>query len=243
MPRLIRPGAARASGEPPHQARGRRAHSRRQRPGAERVHRQLLWRGFRLGSPRFFPAKKKHPVARSHRLEGCFKARAAKAASRVVLTAALTPSAASAARSPPLLPRTHDARVLGGRGVGSARVGHSPRAARWGRPARPLQRRQRLVPADPTPPPPPSRGQIIAQVEECALPSVSGWQAGLERHARARSGPRAAILDCERRTLPPGARRRPYTAAAALPGPDNSPSRRVRPALGIWVAGGTREAH
>ena len=29
----------------PHLARGRRAHSRRQRPGAERAHRQLLWRG------------------------------------------------------------------------------------------------------------------------------------------------------------------------------------------------------
>ena len=36
------------------------------------------------------------------------------------------------------------------------------------------------------PPRPPSRWQIIAQVEECAPPSVSGWQAGLERHAGAR---------------------------------------------------------
>ena len=45
VPRPIRPGAARASGGLPHQARGRRAHSRRQRPGAERAHRQLLWRG------------------------------------------------------------------------------------------------------------------------------------------------------------------------------------------------------
>ena len=42
-----------------------------------------------------------------------------------------------------------------------------------------------------------SRGQIIAQVEECAQLSVSGWQAGLERHARARPGARAAILDRE----------------------------------------------
>ena len=42
--------------------------------------------------------------------------------------------------------------------------------------------------------------------------------------------------------MQPGARRRPYTAAAALPVADKSSSRRVRPALGIWVAGGTREA-
>ena len=55
----------------------------------------------------------------------------------------------------------------------------------------------RELAAAPTPPPPPSRGQIIAQVEECALPSVSGWQSGLERHAGARPGARAAILDCE----------------------------------------------
>ena len=41
----------------------------------------------------------------------------------------------------------------------------------------------RELAAAPTPPPPPSRGQIIAQVEECAQLSVSGWQAGLERHA------------------------------------------------------------
>ena len=33
-----------------------------------------------------------------------------------------------------------------------------------------------------------------------------------------------------------------YTAAAALPVADNSSSRRVRPALGIWAAGGTRVA-
>ena len=38
----------------------------------------------------------------------------------------------------------------------------------------PLLRRRR---------PPEARGQIIAQVEECAQLSVSGWQAGLERHA------------------------------------------------------------
>ena len=37
--------------------------------------------------------------------------------------------------------------------------------------------------------------------------------------------------------MQPGARRRPYTAAAALPVADNSPSRRVRPTLGIWAAG------
>ena len=37
VPRPIRPGAARASGGLPHLARGRRAHSRRQRPGAERA--------------------------------------------------------------------------------------------------------------------------------------------------------------------------------------------------------------
>ena len=55
----------------------------------------------------------------------------------------------------------------------------------------------RELAADPTPPPPPSRGQIIAQVEECALLSVSGWQAGLERHACARMGARAAILNYE----------------------------------------------
>ena len=42
--------------------------------------------------------------------------------------------------------------------------------------------------------------------------------------------------------MQPGARRRPYIAAAALPVADNSSSRSVRPALGIWVAGGTREA-
>ena len=42
-----------------------------------------------------------------------------------------------------------------------------------------------------------SRWQIIAQVEECAPPSVSGRQAGLEWHAGARMGARAAILDCE----------------------------------------------
>ena len=55
----------------------------------------------------------------------------------------------------------------------------------------------RELAAAPTPPPPPSRGQIIAQVEECAPPSVSGWQAGLERRAGARLGARVAILDCE----------------------------------------------
>ena len=53
----------------------------------------------------------------------------------------------------------------------------------------------RELAAAPTPPRPPSRGQIIAQVEECAQLSVSGWQAGLERHAGARLGARAAILD------------------------------------------------
>ena len=55
----------------------------------------------------------------------------------------------------------------------------------------------RELAAAPTPPRPPSRWQIIAQVEACAPPSVSGWQAGLERHAGARMGARAAILDCE----------------------------------------------
>ena len=65
--------------------------------------------------------------------------------------------------------------------------------------------------------PPPSRGQIIAQVEECALPSVSGWQAGLERHARARPGARAAILDCEASIC--------HRELAAAPTPPPPPSR------------------
>ena len=55
----------------------------------------------------------------------------------------------------------------------------------------------RELAAAPTPPRPPSRWQITAQVEACAPPSVSGWQAGLERHACARMGARAAILDYE----------------------------------------------
>ena len=77
----------------------------------------------------------------------------------------------------------------------------------------------RELAAAPTPPPPPSRWQIIAKVEECAPPSVSGRQAGLEWHTGARMGARAAILDCEasicNRELAAAPTR--YTAAAALP--------------------------
>ena len=75
----------------------------------------------------------------------------------------------------------------------------------------------RELAAAPTPPPPPSRGQIIAQVEECAQLSVSGWQAGLERHARARLGARAAILDCEASIC--------HRELAAAPTPPPPPSR------------------
>ena len=77
----------------------------------------------------------------------------------------------------------------------------------------------RELAAAPTPPPPPSRGQIIAQVEECAPPSVSGWQAGLERHARARPGTRAAILDCEASIC--------HRELAAAPTPPRPPSQCV----------------
>ena len=44
-----------------------------------------------------------------------------------------------------------------------------------------------------------SRTTKIIIIAECAPPSVSGRQAGLERHAGARMGARAAILDCEAR--------------------------------------------
>ena len=75
----------------------------------------------------------------------------------------------------------------------------------------------RELAAAPTPPPPPSRWQIIAQVEECAPPSVSGRQAGLEWHAGARMGARAAILDCEASIC--------NRELAAAPTPPRPPSR------------------
>ena len=87
----------------------------------------------------------------------------------------------------------------------------------------------RELAAAPTPPPPPSRWQIIAQVEECAPPSVSGRQAGLERHDGARMGARAAILDreasiCNRELAAAPTR----TAAAALPDASRVDSRLLR---------------
>ena len=107
----------------------------------------------------------------------------------------------------------------------------------------------RELAAAPTPPPPPSRGQIIAQVEECALPSVSGWQAGLERHARARPGARAAILDCEASIC-----RRELAAAPTPPRPPSqcvendtldckySPAERVHPTIGTVFAHSTPQS-
>ena len=67
----------------------------------------------------------------------------------------------------------------------------------------------RELAAAPTPPPPPSRWQIIAPVEECVPPSVSGWQAGLERHTGARTGARPPSWTVRRVRLQPGACRRP----------------------------------
>ena len=81
----------------------------------------------------------------------------------------------------------------------------------------------RELAAAPTPPPPPSRWQIIAQVEECAPPSVSGRQAGLEWHAGARMGARAAILDCEASIC--------NRELAAAPTPPRPPSRCVESRL------------
>ena len=87
------------------------------------------------------------------------------------------------------------------------------------------------------------RWQIIAQVEECAPPSVSGRQAGLERHAGARMGARAAILDCEASIC-----NRELTAA---PTPPRPPSRWqitaqveacAPPSVSGWQAGPERHA-
>ena len=109
----------------------------------------------------------------------------------------------------------------------------------------------RELAAAPTPPRPPSRWPIIAQVEECAPPSVSGWQTGLERHARARPGARAAILDCEASIC-----HRELAAAPTPPRPSQcvesrlSAAERVHPTIGTvahstprysyWSSRGTR---
>ena len=63
----------------------------------------------------------------------------------------------------------------------------------------------RELAAAPTPPWLPSRWQIIAQVEECAPPSVSGRQAGLEWHAGARMALLGFRGGCGRRKLARGA--------------------------------------
>ena len=63
----------------------------------------------------------------------------------------------------------------------------------------------RELAAAPTPPRLPSRWQIIAQVEECAPPSVSGRQAGLEWHAGARMALLGFRGGCGRRKLARGA--------------------------------------